>query len=85
MRNYDKWNELQGLRGKITIKHLLFGEQEYKCDELKVVNDNDKIGVVVGRAVLFVYKQRVVDFCTDGNICTVGDDMLTISVIVNKM
>jgi hypothetical protein len=53
MGRYDKWNELQGLKGKVAIKHLLFGEQQYGCDVLQVVNDDKKIGVVLkGRLYL---------------------------------
>ena len=85
MREYDRWNQLQGLRGKVTLKHLLFEEQQYGCDELQVVNDDEKIGVVVKEAELFVYKQKVVDFCADGNMYVAGDDMLEIRVIVNKL
>lgn len=85
MRNYDRWDQLNGLRGKVALKHLLFGEQKYGCDELQVINDDEKIGIVVKGAELFVYKQKVVDFCVDGNIYTVGDDMLEIKVIVNKL
>jgi hypothetical protein len=85
MRKYDEWDQLQGLRGKITLKHLLFGEQQYGCDELQVVNDDEKIGIVVKGTELFVYKQKVVEFCTSGNMFVVGDDMLEIEVIVNKM
>ena len=85
MRKYDEWNQLQGLRGKVTLKHLLFGEQQYGCDELQVVNDDEKIGIVVKGTELFVYKQKIVEFCTSGNMFVVGDDMLEIEVIVNKM
>lgn len=85
MRKYDEWDQLQGLRGKVTLKHLLFGEQQYGCDELHVVNDDEKIGIVVKGTELFVYKQKVVEFCTSGNMFVVGDDMLEIDVIVNKM
>ena len=85
MRKYDEWDQLQGLRGKVTLKHLLFGEQQYGCDELRVVNDDEKIGIVVKGTELFVYKQKVVEFCTSGNMFVVGDDLLGIEVIVNKM
>jgi hypothetical protein len=85
MRKYDEWDQLQGLRGKATLKHLLFGEQQYGCDELQVVNDGEKIGIVVKGTELFVYKQKVVEFCVKGNVYTIGDDMLTIRVIVNKL
>ena len=26
------------------LKHLLFGEQQYGCDELQVINNDEKIG-----------------------------------------
>lgn len=85
MRRYDRWNELQGLGGKVTLKHLLFGEQQYGCDEIQVVNDEEKIGIVVKGAELFVHKQKVVEFCASGNTYTAGDDLLEIKVIVNKL
>ena len=85
MGRYDRWDQLNGLRGKVALKHLLFGEQKYGCDELQVINDDEKIGIVVKGAELFVYKQKVVDFCADGNTYKVGDDLLEIKVIVNKM
>jgi hypothetical protein len=85
MRRYDRWNQLQGLRGKVTLKHLLFGDQQYGCDEFQVMNNDEKIGIVVKGAELFVYKQKVVEFCVDGNTYMVGDDMLEITVVVNKL
>jgi hypothetical protein len=85
MRKYDEWKQLQGLRGKVTLKHLLFGEQKYGCDELQVINNDEKIGVVVKGTELFVYKQKVVEFCISGNMFVVGDDLLEIRVIVNKL
>ena len=85
MRKYDEWKQLQGLRGKVALKHLLFGEQQYECDELQVINNDEKIGIVVKGTELFVYKQKVVEFCVKGNTYTIGDDMLEIRVIVNKL
>ena len=85
MRKYDEWNELQGLHGKVTLKHLLFGEQQYECDALQVINNDEKIGVVVKGTELFVHKQKVVEFCIKGNTYTIGDDMLEIKAIVNKL
>ena len=85
MRRYDRWNQLQGLHGVVTLKHLLFGEQQYRCDDFQIINNDEKVGIVVKGAELFVYKQKVVDFCVDGNIYKIGDDLLKINVIVNKM
>ena len=85
MRKYDEWKQLQGLRGKVALKHLLFGEQQYGCDEIQVIDNDEKIGIVVKGTELFVYKQKVVEFCVNGNVYTTGDDMLEIKVIVNKL
>ena len=85
MGRYDEWKQLQGLRGKVILKHLLFGEQQYGCDELQVINNDEEIGIVVKGTELFVYKQKVVEFCTSGNMFVVGDDLLEIKVIVNKL
>lgn len=85
MRKYDEWDQLQGLRGKVILKHLLFGEQKYGCDEFQVINNDEEIGIVVKGTELFVYKQKVVEFCTSGNMFVVGDDLLEIKVIVNKL
>ena len=85
MEKYDKWNGLQGLRGKVTLNHLLFGGQIYECDELHVVNDNEKIGIVIKGKELFVYKQKVIKFYINGNTYEIEDDMLNIKVVVNKL
>lgn len=85
MRKCDKWNKLQNKSGKVVLRHKLFGEQQYGCDEIQVINDDEKIGIVVKGTELFVYKQKVVEFCAKGNTYTVGDDMLEIRVIVNKL
>lgn len=85
MGRYDEWNGLQKLQGTVVLNHLLFGEQTYICDELTIVNDHERIGIVVKGKELFVCKQKVVEFCIKGNTYTVGDDMLKINVIVNKL
>ena len=84
MRKYDEWEQLQGLRGKVTLKHLLFGEQQYGCDEIQVINNDEKIGIVVKGTELFVYKQKIVEFYISWNVFVVRDDMLEIRIIVNK-
>lgn len=85
MGRYDKWNELQGLQGKVVLNHLLFGKQTYECDELHTVNDNEKIGIIIKGKELFVYKQKVIEFCVNENTYIIGDDMLDIKVVVNKL
>lgn len=85
MRNYNKWNELQEKSGKVVLEHKLFGKQEYECGDIQVVNDDEKIGVKIKGQELFVRKQNLVEFEIDETRYAVSDDLLEISVIVNKL
>ena len=84
MRTFEKWGQLENKNCRVIINHELFGEQQYDCNMLHVINDEHKIGVVIKGRELFVYKQDVVDFWVYDNAYTVRDKMLTIT-IVNKL
>ena len=84
MRTFEKWNNLANKSCRIIINHVLFDEQQYDCDALQVINDENRIGVVIKGKELFVYKQEVKNFIVNGNVYMIEDDMMTI-IIVNKM
>ena len=84
MRTFEKWGELANINCRVIINHVLFDKQSYKCDMLQIINDEHRIGVVIKKREIFVYKQDIVDFWFSENICTVRDKMMTIS-IVNKL
>ena len=84
MRTFEKWDQLQNKNCRVIINHELFGEQQYDCDMLQIINDEHRIGIVIKGRNLFVYKQEVVGFLIHDNAYTVRDNMLTIT-IVNKM
>lgn len=84
MRSFEKWDQLENMNCRAIINHVLFGEQQYDCDVLHIINDECRIGVVIKGRELFVYKKDVSDFCIDDNVYLVKDGMLTIT-IVNKM
>ncbi len=84
MGKYDEWKQLQNKRGRVIVEHALFGGQAYACDNIKVVND-DRVGVTIKGNDLFVRKENIKSFIIKDNVYMVEDDMLTISVIVNKL
>ena len=84
MRTFEKWNELKGKKCLVVIKHVLFDKQQYECEALQVVNDEERIGVVIKGRELFVYKQYVNNFIVRGDAYMIEDGMMTIT-IVNKM
>ena len=84
MRTFEKWDELTNKSCKVVINHVLFDEQQYECDALRVINDEHKIGVIIKGREIFVYKQDVSSFLVYENVYAVEDKMTTIT-IVNKM
>lgn len=85
MRSFERWEELQNLSGKAVLNHLLFGDGVYECDSLQVINNENKLGIIIKGQELFVYKDRVEYFCVSNDIYEVKDDLLSIKVIVNKL
>ena len=78
------FKELHGLKGKVIVQHKLFGEDTYDCNMLQVIDD-DRVGIIIKGREFFVDKQQIVDFQMNDKIYVVRDEMLTITVIVNKM
>ena len=84
MRTFEKWDQLEKMNCRVIINHILFGEQQYNCDMLQIINDEHRIGVVIKGRELFVYKQDLVFFFARDNVYTAEDNMMKIT-IVNKM
>ena len=84
MGTFDKWNEFANKNCLVIIHHKIFDAHQYDCDALQVINDEDRIGVVIKGKELFMYKQDVAYSWEHANTYTVQDDMMTIT-IVNKM
>jgi hypothetical protein len=78
-----KFIQLNGVRAKIILDHCLFDGQVFYCDELQIINDDEKIGVILKGQAKFMYKRdvKVVDML--GDIYTISDGRLTIKV--NKL
>lgn len=85
MKSLEKWNGMQNLLGTVMLKHALFGETVYECDALQVINDGERLGVVVKGRELFVYIDKLKGLSIDGDAYFAEDDMLKIMVIVNKV
>ena len=84
MRTFEKWGQLANKNCMVVIEHVLFDKQQYECEALQVVNDDERIGVVIKGRELFVNKQDVIDFWVYDNAYIVKDKMMKIT-IVNKM
>ena len=84
MRTFERWDQLENKNCRVIINHTLFGEQQYDCDMLQIINDEHRIGIIIKGRELFVHKHDMVDFWIYENAYMARDKMLTIT-IVNKL
>ena len=84
MRTFEKWGQLANKNCMVIIEHTLFDKQQYECESLQIINDANRIGVVIKGRELFSYKHDVNNFIVHDNVYMVEDGMQTIT-IVNKM
>ena len=78
-----KFEQLNGVGAKVTIEHCLFDSQQFICPSLKVLCDNDTIGLLLREHKIFMYNQDVKVAEVHGNIYKVSDGRLAITV--NKL
>ena len=78
-----KFEQLNGVEAKVIIEHCLFDNQRFYCRELQTINDEKRIGVLLKRHEVFMYKQNVKVVEVQENTYKISDGRLTI--IVKKM
>jgi hypothetical protein len=81
----EKFKNLNGKNCEIIVKHALWGVQLFTCEELVLVNDEDRLGVNIGGHNLYVYKPEIVLCGIDNNRYIMADKTVQIEIFVNKM
>ncbi len=85
MKFFEQWDKLENLKAKVILKHSLFGRQMHNCDSLRILNDDDRLGLVLKGQAVFVYKREIAHREIESGMYTVSDGRLQITVIVNKL
>lgn len=80
MNFFEKWDKLENLKGKVILKHSLFGRQMHNCDALHTINDS-RVGLVLKGQEVYMDKVKVSHAEINDNMYTVSDGRLTITVI----
>ena len=78
-----KFTQLNGEKVKVILIHRLFDKQIFYCDELKTLNDDDRIGLTINGQDIFIYKQNIRASEALSNTYVLSDGRLTI--IVEKL
>lgn len=71
--------------GKVMIEHQLFGRQVFRCESVKIINDEERFGVRIQECDVYVRKSDIVLYKLYENMMVVADKIVTLTVIVNKM
>lgn len=80
-----KFEQLNGERAKVLLKHCLFDRQAFYCEKLQTINDDHRIGVILKNREIFIYKTDVRAAEIHDDVYTVSDGRMTITIIVNKL
>ena len=79
-----KFEQLNGVEAKVIIEHCLFDNQRFYCRQLQTINDDERIGVLLRGHAIFMYKRNVKVAEVQGDIYTISDGRLTITIIIRQ-
>lgn len=74
--------QLNGVQAKVGLSHYLFDQQAFHCDKLQTIHDDEKVGLIMKKQEVFIYKQDVKTAEIYNNTYTISDGKLTITIFV---
>ena len=81
----EDFKSINNMYGTIILEHSLFGEQIWTNQILKVIDNNEMLGLRVQNHDVYVYKNDVAHYGRTDNEFTISDKNLTITIIMNKL
>ena len=81
----EHFKEIEHCNGRVILRHTLFGTQTFYCDDIHIIDDGVRLGVILKSQEIFVDKQSVKFARIRNNTFAMADDMMRIEIIVNKM
>ena len=81
----EQFQKIDYCKGKIILEHILFDKQIHYCDEIHIIDDEHRIGLILKNQEIFVDKQRVALMYIQANTFMISDNKLSIKIILNKL
>lgn len=75
-----KFTQLNGNIATIILEHKLFGKQKFDAQVVNVLDDDDRLGLILHRQGVYVYKQRLQSMEIRDHFVEFADDKLKISI-----
>lgn len=75
-----KFMQLNGKIATIILEHTLFGKQQFEAQAVNVLEDDDRLGLILHGQGVYVYKQRLQSMELRDHFVEFADDKLKISI-----
>ena len=75
-----KFTQLNGRITTIILEHKLFGKQKFEAQEVNVLDDEDRLGLILHGQGVYVYKQRLQSMELRDHFVEFADDKLKILI-----
>lgn len=75
-----KFTQLNGFTATIILEHKLFDNQKFETQEVNVLEDDDRLGLILHGQCVYVYKQRLQSMELRDHFVEFADDKLKISI-----
>lgn len=75
-----KFTQLNGHTATIMLEHKLFGKQQFEAQEVNVLDDDDRLGLILHGQGVYVYKQRLQSMELRDHFVEFADDKLKILI-----
>lgn len=85
MNFFENFNLIENCKAKILLEHCLFGKQLHHCANVQVINDEERLGVILKNQEIFLYKKHITYTKMCDRLIVVSDGQLTITITVNKL
>lgn len=72
--------QLNGKLATITLEHCWFGDQKFDVEKVNVIEDTERLGLVLHGQDKFVYKNKLQFMDMQDGIVEFADDKLKISI-----
>jgi hypothetical protein len=81
----EHFNLIENCKAKVLLEHIWFERQIHYCEDLHIINDDRRIGLILKGQEIFISKQNLICTKKYDNMFVIADDKLKITIIVNKM
>lgn len=82
MKLSEQFKKLENSKAMVVLNHKLFGTQKFDVDDLHIIDDDERAGIILKNQEMFIYKKDL-QFFKYNDTYILADKRL--KIIVNKL